>query len=90
MNPDELDRMVIQVRELCTDQSLSDIRTDLKKTKSVEITINRILDGSFLEGTECDPTLRINQATIILDSDDDMEQPLSQKQQSLKQKSTHS
>ena len=46
MDPDELDRMVAQVRELCTDQPISDIRTDLKKTKSVEMTINRILDGS--------------------------------------------
>ncbi|KAI7851496.1 hypothetical protein BDC45DRAFT_211711 [Circinella umbellata] len=90
MNPDELDRMVTQVRELCTDQSLSDIRTDLKKTKSVEMTINRILDGSFLEGTESDPTLRINHATIILDSDDEMEQPLSQKQQPSKQTSAPS
>ena len=46
MDPDVLDRMVTQVRELCTDPPISDIRTDLKKTKSVEMTINRILDGS--------------------------------------------
>lgn len=45
MDPDELDRMSKQVQDL-SGRRLSDIRLDLLKTKSVELTVNRIFDGS--------------------------------------------
>lgn len=45
MDPDELDRMSKQVQDL-SGRRLSDIRVDLLKTKSVELTVNRIFDGS--------------------------------------------
>ncbi|ORZ03211.1 hypothetical protein BCR43DRAFT_39841 [Syncephalastrum racemosum] len=67
MDSVELDRMAKEAHELCNYKSLSDIRIDLQKTKSVERTINRILDGGFLEGTSRDPSL----SAIIIDSDED-------------------
>lgn len=45
MDEEELDRMARQVHELCSSRRLSDILVDLKKTKNVELTVNRIFDG---------------------------------------------
>ncbi|KAI9489476.1 hypothetical protein BDB00DRAFT_876350 [Zychaea mexicana] len=85
MDQTEINRMAAQVQELCSDRRLSDIRVDLQKTRSAEITINRILNGGFLEGTDRDPS---RLAHIILDSEDEEdtnnnnenEQPISQRE----------
>ncbi|KAJ3030279.1 crossover junction endonuclease eme1 [Rhizophlyctis rosea] len=45
------------VRALCPNVSTEDVLVDLKKTGSVDLTVNRIFDGQFLEGTERDPSL---------------------------------
>ncbi|KAL0144362.1 hypothetical protein V8B55DRAFT_1595125 [Mucor lusitanicus] len=63
-----MDDLIDQVLAIDSSKSRSDILVDLKHTKSVETTINRIFDGDFLSGTERDPS---KSAFVILDSDDD-------------------
>jgi hypothetical protein len=46
----------VQQVHAITSKPLNHIRSDLRLTKSVEATINRVLDGTFLKGTERDPT----------------------------------
>jgi hypothetical protein len=45
----------VQQVHAITSKPLNHIRSDLRFTKSVEATINRVLDGTFLQGTERDP-----------------------------------
>ncbi|KAF7725982.1 putative monocarboxylate transporter mch1 [Apophysomyces ossiformis] len=70
MNQNDLEQMTQQVYELCSSRRLSEIRIDLQKTNSVEVTLERIWEGGFLEGTIRDPSLKTH---IILDSDDEVE-----------------
>ncbi|KAL9555690.1 hypothetical protein MBANPS3_002251 [Mucor bainieri] len=65
---DNMERLVDQVIAIDSSKSRSDILVDLKHTKNVETTINRIFDGDFLNGTERDPS---KSAFLIIDSDDD-------------------
>jgi len=48
---------VRQVHEV-TGKPVNEIRSDLRFTGSIETTINRVYDGTFLTGTERDPTRR--------------------------------
>jgi len=54
--------MADEVSAVCPDVSPDDILIDLRKTNSTLNTINRIFDGSFLEGTSKDPSLHVAQA----------------------------
>ncbi|KAI8637248.1 hypothetical protein BD408DRAFT_447770 [Parasitella parasitica] len=72
---DNLEELVQQVLAIDCSKSRSDVILDLKLTKSVEATLNRIFDGQFLDGTERDPS---KSAVLIIDSDDDNDQGLSQ------------
>ncbi|KAK4514259.1 putative cell survival pathways protein [Mucor velutinosus] len=65
---ENMDELVDQVLAIDSSKSRSDILIDLKHTKSVETTINRIFDGDFLNGTERDLS---KSAFLIIDSDDD-------------------
>ncbi|KAJ3013119.1 putative monocarboxylate transporter mch1 [Thoreauomyces humboldtii] len=60
------------VLAVCPGRSRSNVLLDLRRTGSVEATINRILDGSFLEGTYLDPSYH-----LILSSDPPSPRPLS-------------
>ncbi|KAI9020070.1 hypothetical protein CLU79DRAFT_756985 [Phycomyces nitens] len=64
MTFNHLDRMVEQVFEICGSETKADIRADLEKTLSVELTLNRIWDGLFIR--QSNPN-----TLIILDSDDE-------------------
>ncbi|CAG8435963.1 uncharacterized protein OCT59_010764 [Rhizophagus irregularis] len=54
-NDKKLQVMASEVQAICGEKSLEEILVDLYKTQSVELTINRIFDGNFLEGTRLDP-----------------------------------
>ncbi|RHZ46109.1 hypothetical protein Glove_634g22 [Diversispora epigaea] len=48
----ELQNMARDVMAICGERDFEQILVDLQKTRSVEITLNRIFDGNFLEGTQ--------------------------------------
>ncbi|KAI8847176.1 hypothetical protein BC829DRAFT_396986 [Chytridium lagenaria] len=62
-------RWVSDVYALFPAHRRDDILTDLRHTKDVEATINRILDSTFLSGTDRDPSLDL----ILIDDDDGAE-----------------
>ncbi|KAI9480285.1 MAG: hypothetical protein EXX96DRAFT_174920 [Benjaminiella poitrasii] len=66
----DLEELVDQILAIDSTKSRDDIALDLKHTKSVEATVNRIFDGQFLNGTDRDPSLS---AFVILDSDEEQE-----------------
>ncbi|KAJ3206002.1 hypothetical protein HDU67_008517 [Dinochytrium kinnereticum] len=58
--PDQiLNRWAADVLALFPTRTLADVLIDLKHTRSVESTINRILDDTFLAGTERDPSFDV-------------------------------
>lgn len=66
-----------KVLAIDSSRSRADVIADLKFTKSVEETINRIFDGEFLQGIpqpkNNNDKPRSNKAFVIIDSDDDEE-----------------
>ncbi|KAI9282657.1 hypothetical protein BY458DRAFT_127739 [Sporodiniella umbellata] len=64
-----IDRLVEQVISIDSSQSASDIRRDIEYTKSAELTLNRLLDGEFLQGI--DNNNSTGDVLVILDSDEE-------------------
>ncbi|KAI9101641.1 hypothetical protein DFS34DRAFT_675146 [Phlyctochytrium arcticum] len=52
----DLDSWADQVSAIFPQAQRSKVLVDLRKTHSVEVTINRLFDGNFLEGTHLDPS----------------------------------
>ncbi|CAG8729039.1 4192_t:CDS:2, partial [Funneliformis caledonium] len=72
-NDKELQIMAIEVQAICSEKSFEEILVDLHKTRNAELTINRIFDGNFLEGTRFD-TLKKSKFSFpihLLDEKDD-------------------
>ncbi|KAI8354666.1 hypothetical protein BD560DRAFT_210507 [Blakeslea trispora] len=71
----DFEALVDQVLDIDNSKDRHDVLIDLKYTKSVEATINRIFDGQFLKGTLQDPLEILNQTSteqfIVLDSDEE-------------------
>ncbi|CAI2168802.1 756_t:CDS:2 [Funneliformis geosporum] len=57
-NDKVLQVMASEVQAICSEKSFEEILVDLHKTRNVEVTINRIFDGKFLEGTRFDTLKR--------------------------------
>ncbi|RUS21004.1 ERCC4 domain-containing protein [Endogone sp. FLAS-F59071] len=68
-----LSAMATRVLALCHQQKRDEVLVDLQKTRSVELTVNRIFDGSFLEGTVLDPSLK---AIVLEDNKDENNIPI--------------
>ncbi|KAI8928153.1 hypothetical protein BC831DRAFT_449434 [Entophlyctis helioformis] len=59
MGSRQLDEWAAQLCMMCDGVAMEDALLDLAKTGSLEASLNRFFDGTFLEGTERDPSLQL-------------------------------